>query len=532
MNREKFRHWKAKLEDIKTILSTCPTKIIVACRLEIYKDEHFRRIEIFNTCVCDLTSYKLRLSKKERSALANSCLHTYTTDILDCRYDFFPLLCKLYSKNSSQLNVSDFFDNPFSVYKSELDKYRDHEEGRNKYYALAICVVFNNRVKESVLCKTLNNKKYTIFKNVRKTCCIQSKLSTVAIRDEMNTLLDTYLKKENGVYSVIHDRLFDFMVSYFAKKMPECLIQNASSVFVRERFWLHKKEGNSNCVNVVPPNLNNLYIKRVIMDWAEGKIDDVFCNINFELKSFINKLLEHLNALENSKQIMLANKVDKRGNTPLIQCCFIGDNDLLEWLLKHNVDINQCRSDDVTALFVACQEDHLTMAKKLLEKNAFVNKQISDGATPLFIACQKKHLPLVDILLSKDANVNLCTKDGSTPLIVSAKLGHSEIAKRLLKEKINFKQTLNDSHKTAVSIARENKHDNIADMIEDKMAGNGKINMIITHRYIIVRLLVLLSFLLFFVASLYLFEIFDMENEHLLAFLITCYYIFHLLGYY
>ncbi|CAC5379276.1 ZYG11 [Mytilus coruscus] len=148
INQSDLESLESVMKRIKELIKNKMTKIIVACRLQIYQDNKFELLSFFKTCVCNLLSEDLCLSQTEKQSIAELYLETSASDIIQyCDlFPFFPLLCKLYSDNPG-LDITNFFQNPFSVYKDEIDKL--HKKGHfGKYCALALCVIFNNRLEE------------------------------------------------------------------------------------------------------------------------------------------------------------------------------------------------------------------------------------------------------------------------------------------------------------------------------------------------------------------------------------------------
>jgi len=56
-----------------------------------------------------------------------------------------------------------------------------------------------------------------------------------------------------------------------------------------------------------------------------------------------------------------------------------------------------------TALYFACENGHLEVARLLLDRGANKEKASIRGCTPLFYACRKDHLPVVRLLLDRGA---------------------------------------------------------------------------------------------------------------------------------
>ncbi|XP_071176252.1 uncharacterized protein [Mytilus edulis] len=488
LNQNRFQQWKDRIGKLNLILNAANTKIIVTSRSQIYRDEIFKTVDLFNLCVCDFSSNELRLTDPEKYAIAKE----YTGEIAGAvfkysgAYDFFPLLCKLYSTNPSVAQLDNYFHNPFQAYKAELDNMLV-EGGKEKYCALALCVVFNNYVVEHDLTTELNPQFRKVIDNVCNACRLSSGISQYTLRDEMETLKGSFLKKENGVYSTIHDKLFDFISNYFLNAMVECLLQNASSSFISERLLLHKPiDSTDTLCSVVPMGFKLKLIRRIFDDWCKGRIEDVFLNTNFDVPFFRAMFIVCLNSLDLEVQKVLASTHSEHGNSPLIQCCFIGDIDLLDRLFYLNVDVNKCRKDGASALFVACQEGNLEIATKLLERHAVVNQQLSDGATPLFIACQNGHLPIVKLLLQSRADVDRRTRTGSSPIIVSSVMGHKDIVEGLLymNARVDFKIKNDNTEETAMSLAKQNRHYEIVRMLKDNDRGvvARMINIALRHK--------------------------------------------------
>ncbi|VDI62932.1 Hypothetical predicted protein [Mytilus galloprovincialis] len=149
-NQQQIDNWKQLLPVIKTIMADKCCKIIVSCRLQVYKDDKFKILSPFKSCECNLISDKLCLTSVEKTNIAKTYIGTSMTDIddLSSKCDFFPLLCSLYHEKED-VDVKEYFKNPFDVYKRELDRLSEHgDEGNYKICSLALCVLFNNQLSE------------------------------------------------------------------------------------------------------------------------------------------------------------------------------------------------------------------------------------------------------------------------------------------------------------------------------------------------------------------------------------------------
>ncbi|VDI12624.1 Hypothetical predicted protein [Mytilus galloprovincialis] len=291
INPTKLESWKNLMEKIKTLIEKKPVKLIMSCRLQVFKDEKMKSLSFCQSCECNLLSEDIRLSKKEKQSIAELYLKTNASKINEfCDlFDCFPLLCQLYSKNTN-LRMVDFFKNPYTVYKEEIDKLQT-EGGHFKYCALALCVMFNNRFKEEWLTEDVNKDIKTIIKNTFEACKVVKGTSRLVLRDALDSLTHTFIRKDGELYRTIHDKLFDFLAFYFGSVMIYCLINNASSHFICERFVFEDKGNRDEFLIDVSERYQQMYINRLIDDWFREKIVDVFCNINMDDQIFRQRIL-------------------------------------------------------------------------------------------------------------------------------------------------------------------------------------------------------------------------------------------------
>ncbi|XP_052071881.1 uncharacterized protein LOC127710171 [Mytilus californianus] len=452
-NQQQIDNWKQLLPVIKIIIADKCCKIIVSCRLQVYKDDKFNILLPFKSCECNLISDKLGLTSVEKTNIAKTYIGTSMTDIddLSSKCDFFPLLCSLYQEKKD-VDVKEYFKNPFDVYKSELDRLSEHgDEGKYKICSLALFVLFNNQLKEKWFQGKMTDEQREIIKDTCEACEISS-IPKAKLKKALDTLDGTFICKQNGVYRTVHDKLFDFLAHYFGQKMIECLIDHGDSDLVHERFiWQTSSDDkNSNIDHVdfiieIPDIYLESYLKRFIKDWSAGKVRVIFMNNNLTVSLFRQQLLQHLKQLDKSQQVTLAITKDTvlpkehhgSGTTPLICTCYDGYTDMVQWMLHNDVDVDQCRDDGVTGLYMAIQERHTDIVKLLLEKNPNVDLCDKNGCSPLNRASEKGHTDIVKLLLEKNPNVDLCDKDGCSPLYRASQNGHTDIVKLLLERNPN-----------------------------------------------------------------------------------------------
>ncbi|XP_071178364.1 uncharacterized protein [Mytilus edulis] len=475
VNPMKLESWKNLMEKIKTLIEKKTVKLIMSCRLQVFKDEKMKSLSFDQSCECNLLSEDKHLSETEKQSIAELYLKANAYKIREFydMFDCFPLLCQLYSKNKN-LIMEDFFKNPFTVYKEEIDKLQT-EGAHVKYCALALCVMFNNRLKEEWLTEDVDKDIKTIIKNTYEACKVVKGTSRLVLRDELDSLTHTFIRKDGELYRTIHDKLFDFLAFYFGSVMIYCLINNASSDFIRERFVFEKKGKRNEFLIDVSERYQQMYINRLVEDWFRGQVVHVFCNINMDDQIFRQRILVHLNGIEISKQKQLASLYHTRNNsTPLIQCCFIGDIELVTWCLRHcTSNVNHCRKDGVSPLVIACKNGHTEVVQMLINNKADINKCRDTGGSPLFVACQEGHTEVIQMLINNKADINKCMDDGASPLFIACQEGHTELVQMLINNKADINKC-RDTGGSPLFMACQKGHTEVVQMLINNKADINK----------------------------------------------------------
>ncbi|CAG2189844.1 unnamed protein product [Mytilus edulis] len=212
----------------------------------------------------------------------------------------------------------------------------------------------------------------------------------------------------------------------------------------------------------------------MLRDWIEGRVHEVFGNINFSITHFEFEFLNHLRNIGNAMQAKLAKTNDTfTGDSLLAVCSYVGILQLTEWCLDNSANTNSynnynehvlytacihnrhhivCRLlDDADKKYInvhvynqtfykACQCGFKEIVIRLLKETIDVNDSYSSPATPLFIACKHGHVQIVSILLNQKADeidINKGKRQSyydmmKTPLYIACKRGHIEIVSMLL----------------------------------------------------------------------------------------------------
>ncbi|XP_063447976.1 uncharacterized protein LOC134727525 [Mytilus trossulus] len=443
-NKQLIDNWKQLLGVVDNIvLDNC--KIIVSCRSQVYKDNKCCVLAQFRSCECNLISNDLLLSTDERIQIAKAHLGKHGNNISETillQYDFFPLLCFLYSRQKNT-DIDDFFSKPFVVFQKELNSlWNEGKVGQSKICGLVLCVVYNNKLDEKYL-TSMDPCVRVIIDDVCEACGINRGTSGIKIKEEVDTLVGTYLKKENNVYITIHDKLFDFLVYFYGTKMLDCLLKHAMHDIINQRFRWNKCRDNEDrdtneLINITTEDKLTLYLNRLILDWSQGKVMDLFSN-NYNMKNeqFRDSLLTQLLHRDKAEQTKISLTTERSkwiviGS--LEACCMEGYANLLPWFVNQGVEINQSTCF-TTPLGAACIGNQVEMVHELLSLGADTNKPGIGGMTPLHCSCFNKwyaYNDVIKILLTNKAFINKRRYDGSTPLLFAVYQKNIEAVKMLL----------------------------------------------------------------------------------------------------
>ncbi|XP_071152333.1 uncharacterized protein [Mytilus edulis] len=452
LNQQIYNDWKQRLDHITSLLKDKCCKIMVTSRLDVYKNEQFGKLSIFKTCSIDLSSEEFKLNAAEKLNLAKVYFKDKASKVTELseKYEFFPLLCSLYHKQQSQkdVNLSDFFSNPFDIFRNELnDWYSEGKAGKVKYCSLVLCVMFNNTLSEENF-NTKNSKIGTVLGDLFEECELNKGTPIKRLQKSLETFEGTYVVKEGSIYKIIHDKLFDFLSSYFGKNMLQLFIDHASPEFISERFlWkaVDNMDTDKDFAIGIPDSFINAYIDRLIKDWENGFVFNVFTNKNMNSLKFTETFMSCINKIDQSKQEALASIEDTDFNyTALIINCLSGVGNLVEWLISRKSVINHCGEYGISPLHSACDNGDVDIVKKLIQHAADVNQCDNYGESPLYIASLEGHADVVKELIQHSADVNQCDNDGESPLYIASQEGHVDVVKELLQHSPDVNKCSND----------------------------------------------------------------------------------------
>jgi len=159
---------------------------------------------------------------------------------------------------------------------------------------------------------------------------------------------------------------------------------------------------------------------------------------------------------------------DIDGNTPLYAAAFLGHLEIVKFLVDRGADINIKSNDDTSPLYAAAMNGHLEIVKFLVDRGADINIKKNYDTSPLYAAAYKGHLEIVEFLVNRGADINIRRNNDTTPLYIAAYKGYFKIVQFLVDNNANTKFLNSTNGKTALDIAREQKHTDIIRLLEHK----------------------------------------------------------------
>lgn len=108
-----------------------------------------------------------------------------------------------------------------------------------------------------------------------------------------------------------------------------------------------------------------------------------------------------------------ANKLNAKGESPLMLAALKGNQDFAEKLIKKGADVNKT---GWTPLHYAASGGQLAIISVLLEKNAYIDAESPNGTTPLMMAAMYGTTAAVKLLLQEGADPKLKNQQELTAL--------------------------------------------------------------------------------------------------------------------
>jgi hypothetical protein len=118
----------------------------------------------------------------------------------------------------------------------------------------------------------------------------------------------------------------------------------------------------------------------------------------------------------------------------LVEQCQSGCVAMMQILLEHGVDTNQCDTRHRTPLVEACTSGHTDAVQLLIECGANIDQPCDGyGRTPLFAACMAGHDTIVQVLIEHGLERDtIIGSTGYNSLIIASQYGYVSIMQKLL----------------------------------------------------------------------------------------------------
>ncbi|XP_071125124.1 uncharacterized protein [Mytilus edulis] len=446
--QHEIEDWDRHIDVILDCYSLSPIKILANCRLQVYQSPKFQTQELLTKCKFDMSIGKNAICTDDKRKIALKYIPAMYTKQMSNeyieQYECFPLLCSMVA-NFEESKIMIFLEKgPYDIFEKEYDKMKNIGSEMN-YCALAVTTIFNNKLNERLLTNEISQKEKEIFTDIFEACGQNTCTSRISLKTHLDSLIGSFISKEDNVYSFRHEKLFDISCLYFSKKFISCMVKNCEIVLLFERFELECtiKEDQGGDSIVLPKNLEDLFFHRLINEATDETILDIFGCKPMENYQFRERLLHSLKT-KNEEFISKVLHMNHFGKTVFHLMCQLGFTDILSFCITKNVDIDYYDEIGMTPLHYACRYETESAVDFLIEADVKINIYKRRGFTPLYEACRQENIDIVKKLLQHGACPNLSTQRSSIPLIVSTENGNLEIIKMLIEHKADVNRQNRD----------------------------------------------------------------------------------------
>ncbi len=163
------------------------------------------------------------------------------------------------------------------------------------------------------------------------------------------------------------------------------------------------------------------------------------------------------------------NRVNRFGDTPIIQASSLGLYESVSLLIDLGANINQRDKYGRTSLMIAAKYDNISIVNLLISYAANINSKSKDGKTALLHATYHGNESVAKLLIANGADINCSDIHGNTPLMCASGYGYSWLVKLFIESGANINQE-NIEGETALTLAKREGHERITDFL-DLMGG-------------------------------------------------------------
>ncbi|XP_071172953.1 uncharacterized protein [Mytilus edulis] len=456
------------IESQNTTVRTDKTKLaklLVSCRLEVFKDKWFQQLCCFIKHECNILSDSLCLLPEERLLMIKQYLPNdrikEVNDILN-EFNFFPLLCRLSTDRSSK-ELRTLFLAPIATIRADLEEII-LTENKFKQCALVLCLIFEEGFDEQWLkFKLVSNDIQTKIKRIGEEFDINLDVEILrrSLIDAFCSLTGTYLRNRGTSYEFYHDKIYDTAVIVFGQYFKECFIKYASVSFIGDRYILESVGAtNNDSLVIISEDMEESYFCRLLGDLEKKNVNSTLHNKQLVYESFRMKLIKFFE-INIDVTTTIFNQLDESGiitsigyedddddyddfcigmnketqiSTSLIESIREGYEDIIEFLIKIGCNVNLFDSNDRSPLYIACELGFTNVVILLINHNCIVSAHGLIDYFPLNIACANGYTEIVKLLIANEIDVSKISFFNGTPLINACKGGHLNIVRLLLQK--------------------------------------------------------------------------------------------------
>lgn len=160
----------------------------------------------------------------------------------------------------------------------------------------------------------------------------------------------------------------------------------------------------------------------------------------------------------------LVNVPDEFGQTPLHLAAASGQEEIAEFLITQDADVNALNTVNQSVLLYAAYTGNAEIAEKLIANGAILNDQDAFGRAPLHYAARQHNYEALILLIEKGAELDIKDNIGETPLHFAVRWGYDDIAELLIEGGADLTVTTDDG-KTYLHMASIKGYTAVAELL-------------------------------------------------------------------
>ena len=243
---------------------------------------------------------------------------------------------------------------------------------------------------------------------------------------------EDYLEKESKTF-------FSFIINHKTTEIDNFLLDNKHEIW----NYIYKVE-NDETVLHISIKLCDISILSIILKYCKSNLSEQ------DFKNFINK--------ENSK-----------GTVAIHYASFLGNIDIIKYLINYGADINAITYNKLDVIHYAAQgnQPNSLVYFYIFHRNKInLEKKDKFGSTPLHWASYSSAAEMAMYLIYFNANINQQDDNGNTPLHIAVIKNNYKMVQKLL-QKGALNNIKNKQHQTAKDIALKSKLTNIYELLKN-----------------------------------------------------------------